>query len=324
MLLFLPVIQINGQSDNANGTPNVYIAGSFTNGIEETACYWKNEQMVSLKEKGCTDAIAVENGFVYTAGSGYGKVRSNDLVARDYLWYYSKGERVVKGTQYSLSIKSMAVSNGNVYITGEYFTQDKWVTWVNGTEVLGGGNAIVAHGGEIYTIIAARRGTNADALSAYGQRVNLGGKALGLDVPYGITYVCGDFYNKQSWSPCYWLDGVKKILPKPVGCTDAWLEDIAVLSNGNVYAIGSKKATNGEFLPIYWLNNRWAEIPGAKSYTAICAFEDKIYVLGRTQRGAFSVPCYWVIREDMQVGFKIEKVVVIPGARSVTDIVVTR
>mgnify|MGYP003214589179 CR=1 FL=1 len=315
-----------GQTNYPNTTANVYIAGSFMDGTEEKACYWQNGRLIPLADEYSAEAIAVENGNVYVAGYHWGGKKPC------YLYYYVNGRKtVVKGDRQYLMVRDMAVCNGKIYITGNTsadYSDETWVTWIDGIKNNGGGRAVTAYDGVIYAI-NANRGTNQDEFSAYGQRSRLEGMANGITVAYGIVYVAGYYTANRPngrgyyYTPCYWLDGTKKSLPMPNGSESASLDGIAVLSNGHVHAIGSRRAGNGNF-PIYWVENTWRFIPDAASFKKIYAFEDKIYILGTCKRGTFWIPCYWVITENSTGGINIEKMVTLSSAKSANDIVVTK
>ena len=226
------------------------------------------------------------------------------------------------GLNTSIRHMDMAVCNGKIYITGElggdHSTDSKWVTWIGDEMQNYGGPAIIENEGAIYSIRRFRTGN--DGFTAYGQFIPLSGNGSGIAVKNGSVYVVGYYWKDGKRIPCYWIDGERKNFLVYDNAFDGSAWDIAVLSDGCVCVIGATK-----FGPTLWTEVSFQTCLGdAERYNKICAFEDKIYILGTCKRGALKIPCYWIMVKKDTGGLIVEKQVMIPGARSVTDMVVTR
>lgn len=305
---------------------NVYLAGSFMDGTVSQACYWHNEKLYpsQVENIGKYDFIFVENGSVCVVGLQYKPIRywGNELCAHLYCGKYVNGRSVsdssilaVQGTSFNedFHLYDADYCNGKFYITGyisKDYSSNKWYMWENGQkESCSDMSSVTSYAGTIYN-------SSFCSISAYGQRIDLGSSARIQDihVAYGIVYAVGS----QNSVPCYWIDGMIKNLPLPKESNKASVESIAVLSNGNVYAI--VESGNKSF---FWGGTGYATIPNAESFTKVFVLDDMIYLLGRYKSGAFSRPCYWVLYEK-DGSLRQSKMVTIPNARNVYDIVVTR
>lgn len=317
LILLLSSIYCFGQTTYYGSSANVYIAGSYMDGTEQKACYWKNGELIPLNGViGSTAAITVEDGIVYTAGvvSFIDRFKIN----RKCVLCWANGQAYGTTESYSdtgVAISDMSVCNGKTYILGVIHRYDRWdkVMWVDGVEQSSDWTSLSAYDGIMYFM-------NSTGFSAYDQYIRVDGVAYGMTIAYGIVYIAGAT-GAKSENPCYWIDGERKDIPK-YNNRDTYLSDIAVLSNGRVHAIGGQR-TNRNSIPVYWGGDRYLSIPNAASFTKIYVYDDKIYLLGRCKRGAISIPCYWVMTE-VNGSLNVENMVSLLGAKSASDIVVTK
>ena len=310
---------------------NVYLAGSFMDGTGSQACYWHNEKLYPshIPDLDAYYYVSVENNCACVTGIYYKSTNPYWPEHHDVHLYCGKfmngrkiEEYIVLAARYhdtryvnqTFRLHDAEYCNGKLYATG-YITarsygSDKWFMYVDDEMTSCSANtSITSYAGTIYK-------SDFHSISAYGQRVDLGSSARIQDihVAYGIVYAVGS----QNSVPCYWIDGMIKNLPLPKESNKASVESIAVLSNGNVYAI--VESGNKSF---FWGGTGYANIPNAESFTKVFVLDDMIYLLGRYKNGAFSRPCYWVLYEK-DGSLRQSKMVTIPNARNVYDIVVTR
>lgn len=316
-ITFLTVVLFTGICCfGQNNDVKVYVAGSYMDGVAPKACYWVNEKIVPFDETERIEAIDVENGNVYVTGyhwysSSYG---------RGYLFYYVNNEKKeVRGNRKYLAVDDIAACNGKVYITGytdgDYDEKENHATWVDGTPIFDGGYKLTSSDGVIFSLI--KYGENySENFHAYGQKAQLDGHAFGISTANGSIYIAGE---TDQDTPCYWIDGVKYDVPNMYG--NSRLLDIAALRNGSVQAIG-RTTNKDQNIYFYFCDGKYLDIPNAEYFKKIYAFKDKIYLLGAVKKGIIKVPCYWVLSE-VEGGLGIEKVVPLPNAASVCDILVT-
>ncbi|HZX59341.1 MAG TPA: hypothetical protein VFE54_11470 [Mucilaginibacter sp.] len=111
---------------------NVYVAGYMNN---LGAVYWKNGAVNDIQSSSVANAIAVNSGNIYVAGWLFDSGASNNEAA---LWKNGTPTEFIihspeNGIDYIQgSASAVAVSNGDVYVTG-YAGGGKY--WKNGTEV---------------------------------------------------------------------------------------------------------------------------------------------------------------------------------------------
>lgn len=315
-------------------TPNVYIVGCVANGGEGKACYWKNDKSIFLPDGDNAQSIAVENGNVYVAGTSL--YRRNYAVSDLYLFCYVNGNKQVLtnvGSNKKLYNNKidMAVCNGKIYITGELYTpgySNEWVTWIDGEQRSGGGPAITAYEGFIFStrVLGSKDRGSEQYYFAVNDNVrtdlfadNNLRRFYGITVLDGNVYVAGEVLVSDKWRACYWINGKGRL------SIPGYLNDIAVLSDGSVHTIGMCSIDKNEKIPFYWYGNNVSIFAEASRLIKICAFENKIYILGYCKKGVMNIPCYWIMAQNQETGkWETERMVTIPGAKDVYDMVVTK
>ena len=180
---------------------DVCILGSYHNGSENIACYWKNQD--EKTELGVQDAhtkdIAVSGGVVYVAGhppSG----------GPEMACYWQNGIKIdlddVPPDAANSTATAITASGSDIYIAG-WYQKDGNATpcyWKNG----------------IRTDLPAGAQNNADVQAI---------AVSGADV-----YAAG-WYKSASgdWPFCYWKNGTRTELPIPSGASTTAILDIAVV-----------------------------------------------------------------------------------------------
>jgi hypothetical protein len=210
---------------------SVYIAGDYSLGTptQPYACYWKDgvrtDFEVGTNAYG-TNTIAIAEGSVYVV------IYMGDTNKRTTASYWKDGTRIdlpVPEGATMLNAYGIAVSDGSIYVTGEYqlgtygnsdFKELKCY-WKDGvrTDLPFPEEAIPGY-------------NEAGAIATLG----------------GATYVAGSYATSARYSdelslpvitPCYWKDGVRTDLPIPTGTGGLYADVRAIAASANsVYITG--------------------------------------------------------------------------------------
>ena len=225
----------DGPDDDGDGTCNsyiipgrtVYIVGSsYDSEGNYTACYWKDGVRYELPGGSWATDIYVENGTVYTSGTGAGS---------DACYWINQ-------TRYDLpgnwgEAEAITVHNGDIYVAGHFTTGGFNVGscyWKNG--------------------VKTNLTTNRDS------------QAFGIAVKdNGEVYTGGWFMNNHHYVlPCFWKNSNRTTLSVPSG-GDGEVNDIALM-NGNVryFAGYAMKPDNfAGYVPkaAHWRNSKRTDLP---------------------------------------------------------------
>ena len=283
----------DGPDDDGDGTCNsyiipgktVYIAGaSYDSNGNYTACYWKDGVRYELPGGAWATDIFVENGTVYTSGTGEGS---------DACYWIDQ-------TRYDLpgnwgEAEAITVHNGDIYVAGHFTT--------------GGFNV-----GSCYW----KNGVKTNLT------INRDSQAFGIAVKNnGDVYTGGWFMNNHHYVlPCFWKNSSRTTLSVPSG-GDGEVNDIALM-NGNVryFAGFAMKPDNfAGYVPraTHWRNSKRTDLPlggskwdiyGATGY-GVCTDGSDVYIAGNTdwygqwdvEPSGGSWPQYW----------KNNKIIDLPG-----------
>jgi len=309
ILAFSCVIYGNAQN-NSQPMINTYIAGSYMDGNTEKACYWKNGERITLENGRKAVAITVANGKVYTAGD----YLTDKVYAFDIFYskpcYWIDGIRIAFPNYIYGTIKSMTVINGSVYSIGvdTYPTRSDYYLLVN-TNTQSSSKECLEYITTVDGVTYISGYSGSPYYSAYGQRVGLdGSNAYGITVVNGSVYVAGNDYRSNNSIPCYWVDGVKRVLPG-IGVATR----IAVI-NGVEHVIGHNNRSGNDYEAYYWVNGEKTQLTNAASFSEIKNYNGNIYITGSFKQGAINIACVWKNGERF----------VIPGGKTALDIVVVQ
>ena len=258
---------------------DVYVAGTASNGTNDTAVYWLNgaatilPRSMTISEAG---AIAVSGGNVYVTGFEENSAGNPTAV----LWVNGVATTLAppSGKAYS-SAGTIVVSGSDVYVTGIASNTDSdevAVLWVNGTATLlpmpngltgdywAGGIAVSS--GNVYisgntspdvgndTAISWVNGGVATTLPIPPNDTTEGYGANAIAVSGGDVYVAGAGVSGTTGNTtaAYWLNGTATSLPLPTNTTVSPATSSAVgigFSGSDVYMVGSAGAAAA-----YWVN----------------------------------------------------------------------
>ena len=306
LLALFGVFAGNAQSA-APPAPGIYIAGSYTDGVSERACYWVNGVRKDLPDGRTAVSIAVADGKVYAAG----KDSSNKAC------YWVDGVKTQLDGDFIMT--GMAAAGGTVYVVGyisaSYSTGWLACYWIDGQRNIQGdyGTAftgVAADDGILYFIgenygVYSRRSFH--WYKAYGQTIEIEREAQGIAVVNGIVYIAGA-------GPCYFVDGVRKDLPLPLQASRCYANSITA-ENGKVYAAGSYEKTGVNVkLACYWADGQIRELTGGVEAAAIAVSDGNIYAAGTYLQGSTIKSCYWVNGERKEF----------PGGRTASSIVIVK
>ncbi|HTU50752.1 MAG TPA: hypothetical protein VMF56_09170 [Acidobacteriaceae bacterium] len=266
---------------------DVYVAGTTSNGTNQTAVYWLNNgpaiTLPSSKAISQTNAIAVSGGNVYIAGYEENGVANGNAV----LW--------VNGTHTMLSpppgkayagASAVMVSGGNVYVAGIAFNNDNdesAVLWVNG----------------VPTILPPPAGLTGDYF------------ANGLAISAGTIYVSGSTIpNVGNSTALFWVNGgAATALPIPPNDSAGNYGAGAItVSGSDVYIAGAgSNGTTGDTSAAYWMNGAATTLPmpnafanpsdGTSSTSEIALSGSDVYAAGwlvDSTDGVAQTAAYWV------------------------------
>jgi len=104
VIVFLFVVAVHDTFGQA--VKNIYIVGSFMDGHEERACYWKNGERFEIESSyASANSITVANGKIF--------ITSN---SKDRACYWIDGTRTdLNPTNKSSRISDLTVEKGSVY-----------------------------------------------------------------------------------------------------------------------------------------------------------------------------------------------------------------
>ena len=205
------VINTSTRSIVINGS-DVYVVGSnSTSNSTATAAaiYWKNGTEVNLTQNipnvtnAFTTALFVSGSDVYVAGILGVNYQNPQGV------YWKNGNLVYLPDCYMPA--AICVVGNAVYVAGQSLTQgNAW--WVNGTELLLGGNAFVnamaAGGNDVYVVGFTAYGPDQACYWKNGQLDTLTGgwTATGIAISGSDVYISGNDNNNKA---VYWKNGIR-------------------------------------------------------------------------------------------------------------------
>jgi hypothetical protein len=256
---------------------DVYVAGTASNGTNDTAVYWLNGAATILPSSmtiSGAGAIAVSGGNVYVTGFEENIAGNSTAV----LWVNGVATTLAppSGKAYS-SAGTIVVSGSDVYVTGIASNTDSdevAVLWVNGTA----------------TLLPAPNGFTGDYW------------ADGIAVSGGNVYVSGTTSpDVGSYTAIYWANnGAPTTLPMPPADFGNYGTNAIAVSGGDVYVSGSGvPSATGNTTAAYWLNGTATSLPlptntissPATSFAAGIGFSGSdVYMVGSAGQTA----AYWV------------------------------
>ncbi|MFZ1086522.1 MAG: hypothetical protein WAN35_16280, partial [Terracidiphilus sp.] len=232
---------------------DVYVAGTVADSTTNypKAVYWKNGQEIALtegSEVSMASAIAISGTDIYVAGE---KLESwcisagcvnpcchaiNDVPVTTFQGTYWKNGVEIDlppNVGYSMMTTAIAISDGNVYVTG-YQT-----------------NAL---SGPIFETVNLPLYWGPNGLSYLALfNSNITGMALSIAVSGEDVYV-GGYESDGSSFACYWLNGN----PTPIAVSDSTesaLGSSIAVSGGDIYMAGQQwDASTHLWVPYYWKN----------------------------------------------------------------------
>ena len=297
LLALFGVFAGNAQSA-APSAPQIYIAGSYTDGISERACYWVNGVRKNLPDGTAAESITVVDGKVYAAG----KDSSNKAC------YWIDGVKTQLDRSGAVSAKGIALTGGKVYVAASY--TDNAGYWLDGVfrqlfryNKNGGIAGIAVDDGILYF---CGYEDNRGFYTIYGETKgisNYSAPPQGIAVVNGMVYITGS-YNIRShdeWvqRPYFWAEGVLKALPIPLqgGTGDREIKGegtgITVV-DGRVYVAGWYTDASKTKHACYWVDGQRRELSGGFEAAAIAVSDGNIYAAGAYQQGSTIKACYWV------------------------------
>ena len=212
-----------------------------------------------------------------------------------YRWigcYWKNGERTdfnPDGNGMTAMVTGMSVSNGNVYVSGYYHTNENWVDvpcyWKNGVKT-----DLPCESDNPPTTPHYRVSYAMDIFASGNDVYTAGRYNVGDDFPYQVRV-----------QPCYWKNTDRiDIIDYP----DRYAELTSIYaSNGDVYIGGKYDVPAGGGMPLdetqacYWKNGVKTDLPGSKSkVTGIFVENGIVYASGEYNLnfGGVGTPCYWV------------------------------
>jgi hypothetical protein len=294
----------------ANG--EVYTAGVYTSvyhtGSGWKPCYWKNAERIDLPipatsiRNNFVNAIAVENGEVYTVGR---------IDSTACYWKGTVRTDFPSGISYANAI---TVANGEVYTAGGNGNNACYWKGTAKTDLPGGTNswagAIAVTNGEIYTAgywyisgwgsitlnACYWKGTARTDLPSDGRDSS----ANALAVENGAVYTAGRYYDDDgNVKACYWKGTVKTDLPIPATAKGAPAQALTVI-NGIIYTAGYYVDDNGTEKACYWKGTERIDLPVTHNAraTGIVAVNEDVYVSGLYGKKPYAdmrdmQACYW-------------------------------
>jgi hypothetical protein len=220
----------------------VYSAGYNTN-ADALPCIWKNEKQEMLKMPAVAKYAEAKEIFVdpdtldiYIAGD------YTDILSIRYACYWKNGGECIPLSGEGSDANSIVVSNGKVYIAGNYTsaTVPSPCYWIDGSlKALsdpgpsgGLANGITLYNGDIFTTgYNANVATYQAALwkneSLIWQETTLNTTANAISIFNNDIYISGNDTNATPYA-CFWKNGIKTNLSVPAGATQPHTTGIAV------------------------------------------------------------------------------------------------
>ena len=223
-----------------------YVAGYYDYMDNQThrsvACYWQNGERTDLLDipawanEPYATGITVADGAVYVTGS----YKDNNYNSTPCYWENGKRTDIaVPNGVRGASVSDIVVSDGIVYLAGEYNTDSGYRGYycVDGTSKNLGipksaestdvtGIAVID--GNVYVTGSHSYG-DWGAMETYytacywknGERIDLGpanhSRATDIAVLHGQSYISGYFEDRNTRIACCWINGVRMELPVPNG-----------------------------------------------------------------------------------------------------------
>ena len=291
-----PIFEENAWKPGKSDKPVVFVAGYESNGINNVAKCWINNQEVTLSD-GKNDAeaysIFVTGNDTYIAGKDSGQ---------PVYWY--------NNTEISLPVKFKGMYPGNfssansIFISGKVYIagndSTRAVYWKDGTEIIlnisnakgnfdySTANSVFVSGNDIY--VAGSHGPDAvywkNGVEVYLTNFPAGGgigsaTASSIYVSEGNVYVVG-FANMAgafALIPRFWKNGIDKSASLDNPNLIYYFINTVFVSGDNVYISGFESGSS--FFPfptsaVYWKNDSVTEL----SRNSISSFASSIYVRG--------------------------------------------
>jgi hypothetical protein len=241
---------------------DIYVAGSYFNGVINIPCYWKNGIKTDLPlitglARGSAEKIVIDGDDIYILGI------VDDADGNRGCYWKNGAISLVPNRGYA---NNMVVSNEDVYIVGSYVpTADGGSIacyWKNGTKI--------------------DFSTASDWQECYATAIAVSGNIVYAVGMYSST---GD--NDPYWGVCHWRNSSRSYLSG----------ENYFVSSGNIIVIGSDVYTNGSHNDRagYWKNSSFYFLSSENSGTnSIIVSNNTVYVCGWYNAGSNMKACYWI------------------------------
>ena len=224
---------------------------------------------------------------IYTAG-----------IYDDYRWigcFWKNGIREdfnPGGNGMSVVVTGLSVSNGIIYVSGYYHTDQIWYNtpcyWKNGVKTDLPDDTDLPPG-------SLERAAYAKGIYAVGNDV----------YTVGRYNVADEFPYPGRVQPCYWKNTTRfDITDYP----DRFAEATCIFVSGNDIYFGGNYAVPGtspsKYQACYWKNGVKTDLPGDNSYVKDIFVENgKVYAVGYCAREHIQDPCYWADGQKLDLSF---------------------
>ena len=282
--------------DGKSGKPVVLVAGYESNGVNNVAKFWINDEEVILSD-GTNDAeaysIFVKGNNTYVAGTDSGQ---------PVYWYNNTEIRLpVKFTRmypfHNSSANSIFIKGNDTYIAGNDSTRA--VYWKNGTEIIlditnakgnfdySTANSVFISGNDIY--VAGTHGANAvywkNGVEVYLTNLSTdvagSADANSIYVSGGNVYIVGNSSSISQTSPLtnYWINGIDEAATLNNSNFEFFVIHSVFVSGNNIYIGGAGKTEIPPFSgAVYWNNGNVTAL--LSNTNNIISTASSIYVKG--------------------------------------------
>ncbi|WP_295122746.1 hypothetical protein [uncultured Chitinophaga sp.] len=258
-----------------------YIAGAFPNGDFTTrACYWKDSVLVPMdpalpapEQSYLATGIAQIGTTIYTCG-----YRTHTQTGENKIVFWANGKEFPideHGLPVYPGIPNDLFAVGNtLYMVGELQIAGqpaKPFFWTN------------KNTWEIDDVLSSKNASSATSGCVADNKLYISGYSAGED---------------DLALPCYWVAGVRTMLPMPTGVLTATASGIVVV-NGVVHICGTGTNDIGRNVPLYWKDGKLSSlnIPGSAPQglaNSIDVLEGDVYIAGaEAGSGTDVIACFW-------------------------------